>query len=195
MADAQAVIAGRSFLAYSAPWAASVAMPANTILYGTAWGAPYTDRGYTNGGLTFNMNLTRGEVRVDQEFDPVTRPVTGRNITLGTGLAEMTTTNLQLSSGMGSVSTVASAAGVRGNSDLVIGATLTDLYFAWGFDIRQPDGEAFRILLYKTLATGSPSPAFTPDAPATIALEVSALVDTATNPSRVALVRDVLPPL
>lgn len=200
MADAQAVVAGRNFLVYSTPWDDLNSIPLDTVDYGTSWGTPtsqllpWTNRGYTNGGLTFTMNLTRGEIRVYQEFDPITRPVTGRNITLSTGLAEMTPENLKLASGMGTLpAAVAPGAGTRGHQDLVISASITDLYFSWGYDIRQPDGEAFRFVIWKGLATGSPAPAFTPDAPATIALEVSALVDTSTSPSRVALVRDVLP--
>jgi hypothetical protein len=195
MADAQAVVAGRNFLVKAAPWDDTNAIPADTVVYGGAWGAPWVDRGYTNGGIQFNMNLTRGEVRVDQEFDPITRPITGRNITMSTGFAEMTPANLQLASGMGTIDTVAAGSGTRGHNDLIIDATLTDLYYSWGFDIRQPDGEAFRVVIYKGLATGNPNPQFTPENAATIALEVSALVDTSTDPSRVALVRDVIPAL
>lgn len=193
MANANSVISGRNFLVKSAPFATTNAIPADTVVYGADWGAPWVDRGYTTGGLGFNMNLTRGEIRVDQEFDPVVRPITGRAITMSTSLAEMSADNIRLGSGMGTVTTVAPAAGVRGHNDLTIDSTVTDQYNSWGFDIRQPDGEAFRIVVYKGLATGSPSPRFAPEAAAAIALEVSALVDTSTTPSRVALIRDVLP--
>lgn len=200
IADADAVIAGRNFLVYSVEWDDGNTIPADTIAYGTAWGTPsgqtdpWENRGYTEGGLGMSMNLTRSEIRVDQEFDPLTRPITGRNLTMSTNLAEMTPANMQLASGMGELpAAVSPLPGVRGHQDLVIGSTLTDEYNSWGFDIRQPDAEAFRIIAYKALAVGNPSPRFTPDAPATIALEVSALVDTSTDPSRVALIRDVYP--
>lgn len=195
MADASAVISGRNFLVKSAPWLSTNAMPADTIAYGADWGANWVDRGYTTGGVTLNMNLTRGEIRVDQEFDPIVRPITGRNVTMGTTLAEMTPANLQLASGMGTLTSVAPSSGVRGHNDLDLDSTITDQYYSWGFDIRQPDGEAFRVMIYKGIATGSPAPAFTPDAPAGMALEVSALVDTSTTPARIAKVRDIIPAL
>lgn len=192
MADASAVISGRNYQVFSAPWDDSNVLPSDvTVDYGEAWGAPYTNRGYTSGGLTFNMNLTRGEIRVDQEFDPVYRPITGRNVTLSCALAEMTPANLQLASGMGTLTPVAGAPTVRPHTDLAINSTVTDDFNSWGFDIRQPDGWAFRFLIFKGLATGSPQPRFTPDALAEIALEISALVDTSTSPSRVAIIRDI----
>lgn len=191
--DANAVISGRNYLVYSTPWDDANALPANTVLYGTAWGTPsgqsaaWVSRGYTTGGLTFSMNITRGEIRVDQEFDPVVRPITGRAITLGTNFAEMTPANLQLASGMGTLDTSDPNA-----VDLNIGSSITESYNSWGFDILQPDGMAFRPIIWKGIATGTPAPRFTPDAPADIALTVSALVDTSTSPSRVARIRDVL---
>lgn len=195
MADASAVISGRNYLVKSAPWAQAVVMPADTISYGTAWGGTFVDNGYTTGGLHFNLNLTRGEIRVDQEFDPILRPVTNRTFTMTTSLAEMTPANIQLASGMGTLTTVAATSGVRGHNDLSIDSTVNDVFTSFGFDIKQPDDEAFRILVYKGIATGNPNPAFTPDNAAAIALEISALVDTSTTPSRVALIRDIIPAL
>lgn len=201
MADANAVISGRNFLVYSVAHDVDNDIPADTVDYGEAWGsvgdmpAAWENRGYTIGGLTFNANLERGEIRVDQEFDPVVRPVTARNITLGTNLAEITAANFQLASGMGAVDTTAAGSGTRGHDDLVIGSGISDQYRSWGFDIQQPNGEAFRIVVYKAVATGSPSPSFTPDDAAQIALEVTALPDTDTDPTRIALIRDVIPAL
>lgn len=190
--DAEAVISGRNYLVYSKTYNTTNAMPADTVDYGDAW-TGYTDRGYTIGGLTFSMNITRGEIRVDQEFDPIVRPITGRAVTLGTQLAEMTAANLQLASGLGSVTTTAPSSGVRGHDDLEINSNVTDTTNSWGFDILQPNGEAFRILIYKGLATGTPAPSFTPDNAATTALEITGLVDSSTDPARIGLVRDVLP--
>lgn len=192
MADATAVISGRNYLVKSAPWAATNVIPADTVAYGAAWPAPWVDRGYTTGGIHFNMNLTRGEIRVDQEFDPIVRPITARNITMSTTMAESTPANLQLASGMGTLTSVAPSSGVRGHNDLDIDSTVTENYNSWGYDIRQPDGEAFRVVIYKGIAVGNPNPAFTPEGAAGFALEVSALVDTSTTPSRVAKVRDVI---
>lgn len=191
--NADAVIAGRNFIIYSKPHASGNVMPADTVDYGDAW-TDYDDRGYTSGGLGLTMNVQRGEIRVDQEFDPITRPVNTRTVQLRSSLSEMTPENLQLASGLGTLpSPVAPGVGTRGHQDLVIDSTVVDDYNTWGYDILQPDGEAFRILVYKGLATGSPAPQFTPETQALIELQVDALVDTSTSPSRVALIRDVQP--
>lgn len=192
--DATAVISGRNFLVYSKAFDTSNALPADTVDYGTLW-TGYTDRGYTTGGLGFSMGLTRGEIRVDQEFDPVVTPITARAIKLTTSLAEFTPDNMQLASGMGTVTTTAATSGARGHTDLAIDNTLADQYNSWGFDIQKPDEEAMRILIYRGLATGSPSPKFTPTDAAAIDLEITALVDSSTSPSRIAIVRDVIPAL
>lgn len=201
MADASAVISGRNFLVYSAPHDVDNELPANTVEYGTAWGtvgdmpSPWVNRGYTSGGLTFNAALERGEIRVDQEFDPILTPVTSRSITLGTNLAEITAENLNLASGMGEVDTTAAGSGTKGANDLVIGSDISDQFSSWGFDVRQANAEPFRIIVYKGIPTGAPNLNFTADDAALIALEVTALVDTETDPSRIALVRDILPAL
>lgn len=191
MADAEAVISGRNYLVYSKAHASGNDFPADTVDYGTAW-TGWTDRGYTSGGIALNMGVERGEIRVDQEFFPVYNPVTNFSFQMTTELAEMTPANLQLASGLGTLTTGAAGVGTRGYNDLEIGSTVTESFYSWGYDIRQPDGQAFRVLIYKGQATGSPNPTFSPDNAATIALEISALVDTSTTPSRVAAVRDVI---
>lgn len=191
MADANAVISGGNYHVYTKAHASGNDFPADTVAYGTAW-TGYVDRGYTIGGIALNMGVERGEIRVDQEFFPVYQPVTSFSFQMTTEMAEMTPANLQLASGLGTLTSQNAASGTRGFADLEIGATITELFYTWGFDIRQPDGEAFRVLIYKGQATGSPNPTFSPDNAATIALEISALVDTSTTPSRVAAVHDVI---
>jgi hypothetical protein len=190
--NAEAVIAGRNYKVFRADYALSNVMPADTV----AWGAvasPYSEMGYTSGGLQFQMGLQRGEIRVDQEFDPLVRPVQSRNLQLTANLAEMNPANLKAATGMGTISSVAPASGTRGHDDLVLGSGLTEQYGTYLFDILQPDNEAFRILGYRCIATGSPSPSFTPDQAAVTQLQVSPLPDTNTTPTRIMLIRDVLP--
>ena len=306
MADANAVISGRNFKVYSAVYNVANELPHYSLGYGLAWGAPnsmpnaWVDRGYTIGGLEFNANLERGEIRVDQEFDPVVRPVTARNITLGTSFAEITPDNLQLASGMGTatsqaagsatnevqtltetgsptggtftitfngqttaaiafdataaaiqsaleaLSNVSSGDITAGGGDLdstpvtltfagnyaatdvdlvviddalltggtspavtptettpgvsaktaeilTIGSDISDQEYSWGFDINQPNSEPFRVVVYRGIASGSPNLAFTADDAAVIELEVTALPDTNTSPTRIAKVMDVSP--
>lgn len=194
MGNADAVVAGRNFIVYSKPHDASNDLPDDTVLYGQEWSG-WENRGYTTGGLAFSMGMERGEIRVDQEFDPVATPITGRTVQLTTTLAELTPANLQLASGLGTLDTVEPEPGQRGHVDLIIDNTLADQYNSFGYDIAKPSGEAFRVIIYKGLATGSPNPSVTPDNAAGIALEVTALVDTSTSPARIARVRDVLPAL
>ena len=201
MADASAVISGRNFLVYSAPHHAENEIPDNTVGYGSPWGTvedmpvAWSNRGYTSGGLTFNAALERGEIRVDQEFDPILTPVTSRSITLGTNLAEITAENLNLASGMGTVETEVPTESTKGHNELVIDSSITDQYSSWGFDIRQANAEPFRVVVYKGVPTGAPNINFSADDAALIALEVTALVDTDTSPARIALVRDIVPAL
>lgn len=304
MADANAVISGRNFKVYSAAYNVANELPHYSLGYGLAWGAPnsmptaWEDRGYTIGGLEFNAALERGEIRVDQEFDPVVRPVTARNITLGTSFAEITPENIQLASGMGTESSqaagsatnevqevaisgtptggtftltfhgqttaaiaydaaasavqsalealsnvssgdvscsggalpgsavtvtfqgnyaatdveqmTADGSGLTGGTSpdaavttttpgvsaksaqiLTIGSDISDQEYSWGFDIKQPNSQPFRIIVYRGIASGSPNLAFSADDAAVIELEVTALPDTNTSPTRIAKVMDV----
>lgn len=306
MADANAVISGRDFIVYSAVYSTANELPDKGLAYAQAWGnpngmaAPWTNRGYTIGGLEFNANLERGEIRVDQEFDPVVRPVTARNISMGTSFAEITPDNFLLASGMGAVSTQAAGSatnevqtititgtptggdftltfngqttgaiaydadaatvelalealsnievgeatcaggalpgtpvtvtfsgqyaaqdvplmtdddsGLTGGTTpavavtettpgvsaksaeiLTIGSGITDQEYSWGFDIKQPNGEPFRVVIYRGIASGSPNLAFSAEDAAVIELEVTALPDTNTTPTRIAKVMDVVP--
>src|SRR6266536_145413 len=98
--NADAVLFGRDFKVFQVAWSTTNIIPADTIDYGTAWGtpagqsAPYVEVGYTDGGLNFGIEITRGEIRVDQALDPVGRPTTGRNMTLTTAMAEFTPANI-----------------------------------------------------------------------------------------------------
>lgn len=192
--SATEVIAGRNFIVYSAPYAATNNLPADTVDYGAAWGSPWENRGYTSGGLTLNLAIERGEIRVDQEFDPVFMPVTSRTVTLSCNLAQITPENYQLASGLGSLDTVAPTSTARGHVDLRVTSEVQELFASWGYDILQPDGMPFRVFVPRGMATGSPQTQFTPDNPATIALEITALVDTNRTPPLIAVIRDVLPP-
>ena len=118
--NAEAVLFGRDFKAYRAPWDDANILPANTVLYGTDWAQPATmtetwvEVGYTDGGLNFNIEIPRGEIRVDQSLDPIARPATGRNMTLECALAEFTVANIASAAGQGTVTTVAATTAVRG---------------------------------------------------------------------------------
>lgn len=184
---------------YTVPWHATVTTPADTVAYGTAWATPagqtgvWTEVGYTDGGVNVSLTVDRGEIRVDQELEPILRPATGRTTTFETTLAQFTAANLKNAAGQGAITTVAAGAGTRGHDDLDISSTIADNYIAAGLDFLHPgDNEAFRVFVWKALPQGGVSAAFNPDDKATIPFALNAFPDTSTNPARILKFRDVI---
>ena len=186
--NALAVVAGRQFWVWEKAYDAANAMPADTVNYGDDI-TGFTKLGYTSGGLNMNWNLQRGTIPVDQELDPVLRPVQSRNLVFESNLAEFTPSNMLLATGQGSIASVAAASGTRGHDELDITSTVLDSYMTILYDIAQQNGEALRIAAWRALPTGSPSPRFEPNNAALTALQMSALPDTSTTPARLAAVR------
>ena len=203
MANNQAeVISGRDFIVYTTPWNVNVIAPLDTVLYGTEWGtpigmtAPWTQAGYTDGGVTVGIEVTRGEIRVDQELEPILRPATGRNTTFGTTLAQFTPANMKNAAGQGTITTVAPASGTRGHVDLDISSTIADNYIAAGLDFLHPgDSQPFRVFVWKALVQGNVSAVFNPTDKAVIPFSLNAFPDTSVVPARIMKFRDVTAPL
>ncbi len=198
--DQTKIIAGRDFKVYRVPFSTTNIIPANTIAYGTAWGTPsgqsaaYVEVGYTSGGLHFHIEINRGEIRVDQEVDPVLRPVTGRNMSLNSNLAEFTPANIQVGAGQGTISTVAAGGGLRGYDDLDITGVVADNYYTIGYDIlHQGDSEAFRIIGWKMQPGGGVTGDITPTDAALVQMNMTAFPDTSTDPDRILKIRDLTP--
>lgn len=192
--NALAVVAGRQFWVWEKAYASANALPADTVLYGADF-TGYAKLGYTSGGLNMNWNLQRGSIPVDQELDPILRPVQSRNLVFDANLAEFTPANMLLATGQGAVASVAAGSGTRGHDELDVTSTVVDTYMTVIYDIAQQNGEAIRIAAWRALPTGSPSPRFEPNNAALTAFQVSALPDTSTSPARLAAVRLVTPAL
>lgn len=197
--NAAAVLFGRDFKVFSVAWSSTNVIPANTVLYGTDWGTPagqtnpWVEVGYTDGGLNFGIEITRGEIRVDQSLDPIARPATGRNMTLSTQMAEFTAANIRAAAGQGTVNAVAATTAARGYNDLDIDPTITDNYRSIGYDIQHPgDSEAFRIIGWKTIPSGGVTGTINPEDNATIGLDVTCFPDTSVTPNRVLKLRDIV---
>jgi hypothetical protein len=198
--DQTKVISGRNFIVYTVPWHASVTTPLDTVAYGTAWGTPagqtgaWAAVGYTDGGVNVALTVDRGEIRVDQELEPILRPATGRTTTFETTLAQFTAANLKNAAGQGTITTVAATTAARGHDDLDVSSTITDTYIAAGLDFQHPgDNEAFRVFVWKCLPQGGVSASFNPDDKATIPFALNAFPDTSTSPARIIKFRDVIP--
>lgn len=197
--NADAVLFGRDFKVFTVAWNPTNAMPLDSVLYGTDWGTPvgqsdpWVEVGYTDGGLNFGIEITRGEIRVDQSLDPIGRPATGRNMTLSTNMAEFTPENIKAAAGQGDITTVAPGAGTRGHTDLDFTPDIADNYLSVGYDIEhRGDSEAFRIVGWKTLPSGGISGTISAEDNAVIQLAAQCFPDTSTDPDRILKVRDVI---
>lgn len=198
MADTGNVIYGRNFKLYTAAYNSTVIPPANTVQYGTDWGTPsgqtgaWTESGYTDGGLNVSAQITRGEIRVDQELDPIFLPATGRDMRMGATLAEFTPANIKAATGQGTITSVAATTATRGYDDLDISGTITDTYIAVGYDIGRTGDEAFRIFMWKGLPTQGFQGAISSTDKATVQFETTGLPDSL-NSGRVLKIRDISP--
>jgi hypothetical protein len=195
VANQDSIIATRAFKLYYDDYAAVNALPADTVEYSTD-PAGYTDVGWTSGGLTFGVDQTRNEIRVDQEFFPVSNPLADVTVTMGAELAEITPANLLAATGLGTVGSVAAGSGTRGHDELVITSDFTESTRTWLARVQMPDNEAANIALWRGQATASVDMTITPDNPSTIGVEVTGLVDSAGTPAgRIATYRRVTPAL
>lgn len=184
---------------YVAAWNSTTRLPADTVDYGTDWGTPsgqtgaYSDLGYTDGGINFNVGVDRGTITVDQELDPILRPATGRDTRLSTGLAQLTPANMLTATGQGGVTTVAATTAARGHTDWDQDSDIDTNYLTVGVDIQHNgDNLPARLALWKTQVLGGMSITLNPTDKAVIAFEVAALPDSSTTPARIAKYRDVL---
>ena len=197
--DQTKVISGRNFIVYTAAWNSTVTTPADTVDYGTDWATPsgqtgaWSAVGYTDGGVNVSLTVDRGEIRVDQELEPILRPATGRTTSFSTTLAEFTAANLKNAAGQGAITTVAAASGTRGHDDLDVSSTIADNYIAAGLDFLHPgDNEGFRVFAWKCLPQGGVSAQFNPADKATIPFALNVFPDTSTTPARILKFRDII---
>jgi hypothetical protein len=80
--------------------------------------------------------------------------------------------------------------GTRSYDDLDFSSVIVDSYYTVGFDIQQfSSGEALRVVAWKGLPTGTPAVAVAPNAPSSIAYDITALPDDSVSPSRILKVR------
>lgn len=197
--DASQVLSSRNFRLYTAAWNATTLLPLDSVDYGTAWATPagqtgaYTDLGYTDGGINFNVAVERGAINVDQELDPILRPATGRDTRLSTNLAQTTPANILSATGQGAVTTVAATTAARGHTDWDQDGDIDTTYLTVGVDVEHNgDSLSARLALWKCQVLGGMSITLNPTDKAVIAFEVAALPDTSTTPARIARWRDIL---
>ncbi len=187
------IIATRDYAVRYAPYSASNALPADTVLWDGTWGGGWLAPGYTSGGVHFATEIARTDIRVDQELDPVLRPATSRTATMNCNLAQFTPALVAVATGQGSVASVAATTAARGHDDFTLSSTVADSFYAIAFDIQAQDDEVIRFVGWRGQTTGSPTFDVTPEAMLLTPLNLTLFPDTSTSPSRIATIRDVSP--
>ena len=197
--DSTQIIATRDYIPYYVAYSSTNALPADTVIWGVAWGtpsgqsSPWINPGYTNGGLHFATEVARTDIRVDQELDPVLRPATSRTASMNFNLAQFTPALVAVATGQGSVSSVAATTAARGHDDYTLASTVVDNFYAIAFDIRAQDQEAIRFIGWRGQTTGSPTFDITPEAALLTPMNLTLFPDSSTSPSRIATIRDISP--
>ena len=191
--DSTQIVATRDFAVRYAPYSASNALPADTILWDGSWGGGWIAPGYTNGGLHFSTEVARTDIRVDQELDPVLRPATSRTAQMNANLSQFTPALTAFATGQGSVTSVAATTGARGHDDYILSSTVVDAFYAIAFDIRNQDQEAIRFVGWRGQTTGSPTFDISPEAALLIPLNLTLFPDTSVSPARICTIRDISP--
>lgn len=192
------VLVSRDIIFYYKTHHATNRFPAVTVLWGTAWGTPsgqtgaWVDGGYTQGGLGFSAEISRTDIRMDQSIDPVSRPATGRTVSMTANLGEFDLDSLVTATGQGSVSTQAATSDARGYDLWEMGNTVADNHYSTAFDVQHPgDDEAVRVAGWYVQPTGAESWNFGPEAAALTPFNVSLFPEPTTG--RVASIMDIIP--
>lgn len=112
---------------YIAP--ANTAASALPITSGaTAWAtpsAPWVATGFTETGVTLNVDTKTGEIRVEEQSTPVLITPDSKDVTIDVTFAEDTIANMQNAYGGGTITTVIAATGVPGHTTLNLAEALT----------------------------------------------------------------------
>lgn len=196
MANASALLVpGTNFRILTATYGATASdIPADTVPYGGAWPASFSDKGYTDTGLAYTLGRTFSDIMVDQEIDPVVILTTGRDVSVSTQFSEYTIQNLFTALGYGSTSGVAATSAVPGHDDLVIpGGAPAVNNIVVGLEAQAQDGAPFRTIFYRAMMHANTQYKIEKNKQVTIPVTARALPDTSVSPSRVALIRKVRP--
>ena len=196
--DATAVYAGRSMIIYSAPFDDTNDFPAKTVDYGTAWGAPWVDRGYTQDGAEWEISHDFSDIEVDQELSAILTIPSGQNAIMRTSLAEFTAVNIVAGVGQGAVdATEVPASGSRGVILYELTGDILENLYSWGMDFKKNDDSLpLRAALWRGKPIGAMAATFgVADANARIPVEIRGYPDTSVSPSRVMTIQEILPAL
>jgi hypothetical protein len=144
--DRANVIVGLAALYYQVYNAGSPpAMPADTVLTGAAWPAPWTRIGATNEGVNLGFARETADIRIEEQANPVDTRTQTLQFTFTTVLAEDTLETMLLAFGGGTITAVAAGVGTWGYRNLVISDEMTD--FSLGFEGKNKHGYPRRFIV------------------------------------------------
>lgn len=192
--NADLVQYGRDIAARIADYAASNALPADTVAWDGNWGGTWADVGYTSGGLHVSTEVGRTPIEVDQELDPIALVATSRTATMNTNLSQFDVDNIVDATGQGSVTTQAPTTAVRGYEEFTIGSTINATGIAVGFDIKGRDGEPIRIFGPRGFPNAGMTLDFVKDSNTGVLIPLSVqLTPDPENSNRILIIRDISP--
>lgn len=170
---------------------AITAAPADTVLYGTAFGGSWTELGYTKDGATLTTSKDVYEIESDQENVSLLAVPTKEEYVLELNLLEATLTNLQRATGMGTLATSGSTEVLDFGSDYSID------FWSIAIEGRSPHSAAAttdrfrRAFLWKGIPTGDIEVKMAKDGETFYAVKFKGLIDsTKSAGARVMQVRD-----
>lgn len=114
---------------YTAP-ANTVVPPVPSAVGATAWvtpSTPWVATGFTESGVTLNIDRKVDEIRVEEQTTPVLIAPDTVDVTIDITFAEDTIANMQLAYGGGVITTIAASGTVPGQTVLNLADALTNL--------------------------------------------------------------------
>ena len=155
-------------------------LPADTVAYDGAWGAGWTELGYTKTPLTVKYEEDQIKHDIQEALAPVAAHIISKALELETTLAEFTGANLAL--GMNATNTETAAGADQPAKDTVdFGNSNALTTRQWGFEGQyvDEDGDTFpiRIFVWKAVVMANAELSFGKSDSTGIPLHVDALMD------------------
>jgi len=154
--------------------------PADTVAYNGAWGASWTELGYTKQPLTINYEEEHVKHDIQEALAPVHAHISSKSLALETVLAEFTGDNLALA--LNGVNTETEAGAGQPAKDTVdFGNSNALTIRQWGFEGQyvDEDGDTFpiRIFVWKGVVLPNAELQFAKDDSTGIPIHIDAMMD------------------
>jgi len=135
---------------YIAP--VGTAAPAITVAYGGDWGSGWLPSGYSEKGLTFNVDRKTNMIYVEELATPVDVVVDTDDVSIDFDFAEDSLQSMLWAYGGGLIATVAGTSPTPTTSTLTLSDTLAQV--AVGFEGTAPAGNFRRVVVPQMISSG-----------------------------------------